>query len=91
MITMVSILLSDFFTAIDVMAKEVLNLKADARATSGWFIVETMGRKAGWLPYGVAVAGEANLVLAVEDLDETLMDQETQTLKLDDLCDRSST
>jgi len=77
-----------FFTAVDVMAKEVLNLKADAQATSGWFVVETMGRKAGWLPYGVAVAGEANLVLAVEDLDESLMDQQSQTLKLDALCDR---
>ena len=62
-----------FFTAVDFMAKELLNMKADASATSSWFIVETMGRKAGWLPYGVAIAGEANLVLAVEDIDETLM------------------
>ena len=57
-----------FFTAVDFMAKELLNLRADSRATSSWFIVETMGRKAGWLPYGVGIAGEANLVLAAEDL-----------------------
>jgi len=57
-----------FFTAVDVMAKELQNLRADAIATSSWFIVETMGRKAGWLSYGVAIAGEANLVLAVEDV-----------------------
>ena len=62
-----------FFTAVDFMAKELLNMQADASATSSWFIVETMGRKAGWLPYGVAIAGEANLVLAVEDIDDSLM------------------
>src|SRR4029434_1318404 len=28
----------------------------------------TMGRKTGWLAYGVAIAGEANLVVAVEDV-----------------------
>jgi ATP-dependent phosphofructokinase / diphosphate-dependent phosphofructokinase len=61
-----------FFTAVDVMAKELQNLRADAIATSSYFIVETMGRKAGWLSYGVAIAGEANLVLAVEDIDDSL-------------------
>jgi 6-phosphofructokinase len=61
-----------FFTAVDVMAKELQNLRADAIATSSWFIVETMGRKAGWLSYGVAIAGEANLVLAVEDVQGAL-------------------
>ena len=57
-----------FFTAVDVMAKELLNLRADASATSSYFMVETMGRKAGWLAYGVGIAGEANLVVAVEDV-----------------------
>ncbi|MCX5744901.1 MAG: 6-phosphofructokinase [Proteobacteria bacterium] len=61
-----------FFTAVDVMAKELQNLRADAMATGSYFIVETMGRKAGWLSYGVAIAGEANLVLAVEDVEGTL-------------------
>ena len=65
-----------FFTAVDFMAKELLNLRADAKATNSYFIVETMGRKAGWLPYGVAIAGEANLVLAVEDLVGGLMTTE---------------
>eukprot|EP00181_Compsopogon_caeruleus_P003855 CAMPEP_0184677532 /NCGR_PEP_ID=MMETSP0312-20130426/107_1 /TAXON_ID=31354 /ORGANISM="Compsopogon coeruleus, Strain SAG 36.94" /LENGTH=441 /DNA_ID=CAMNT_0027125445 /DNA_START=91 /DNA_END=1416 /DNA_ORIENTATION=- len=58
-----------FFTAVDFMAKEILNLRADALATSGYFIIESMGRKAGWLAYGAAIAGEANLVLSVEDVD----------------------
>ena len=61
-----------FFTAVDVMAKELQNLRADAMATSGYFVVETMGRKAGWLSYGVAIAGEAHLVLAVEDVEGDL-------------------
>jgi 6-phosphofructokinase len=57
-----------FFTAVDVMANELLNLRADAMATSSYFIVETMGRKAGWLAYGVAIAGEAHMVIGVEDV-----------------------
>jgi 6-phosphofructokinase 1 len=65
-----------FFTAVDVMAKELQNLRADAIATSSYFIVETMGRKAGWLSYGVAIAGEANLVLAVEDVQGALAIEE---------------
>jgi 6-phosphofructokinase 1 len=72
-----------FFTAVDVMAKEVQNLRADAIATSSYFIVETMGRKAGWLSYGVAIAGEANLVLGVEDVDDSLSMTEKGEKKLD--------
>jgi 6-phosphofructokinase len=64
-----------FFTAVDFMAKEVQNLRADAIATSSYFLVETMGRKAGWLSYGVAIAGEADLVLGVEDLADGLLDE----------------
>ncbi|MCB9542121.1 MAG: 6-phosphofructokinase [Myxococcales bacterium] len=70
-----------FFTAVDFMAKELLNLRADSRATSSWFVVETMGRKAGWLPYGVAIAGEANLVVATEDLTGDLITTEERTDK----------
>ena len=79
-----------FFTAVDVMAKELQNLRADAIATSSYFVIETMGRKAGWLSYGVAIAGEANLVLAVEDVTGPLAvieDGETR-LSLDALVER---
>jgi 6-phosphofructokinase 1 len=31
-----------------------------------------MGRKAGWLSYGVGIAGEANMVFSVEDVDEEM-------------------
>ncbi|MGE5184354.1 MAG: 6-phosphofructokinase [Acidobacteriota bacterium] len=79
-----------FFTAVDVMAKELMNLRADAIATSSYFIVETMGRKAGWLSYGVAIAGEANLVLAVEDVQGALAlpGSGDPKLSLDALVDR---
>ncbi|MEM9730111.1 MAG: 6-phosphofructokinase, partial [Myxococcota bacterium] len=68
-----------FFTAVDVMAKELLNLRADCIATSSYFVVETMGRKAGWLSYGVAIAGEANMVLSTEDVQGDLAIEETVT------------
>jgi 6-phosphofructokinase 1 len=61
-----------FFTAVDVMAKELLNLRADAIATQSYYVVSTMGRRTGWLAYGVAVAGEAHLVLGVEDVQGSL-------------------
>jgi 6-phosphofructokinase 1 len=79
-----------FFTAVDFMAKEVQNLRADAMATSAYFIVETMGRKAGWLSYGVAIAGEAHLVVGVEDVtgDLARQDGERTCVDCDALADR---
>ncbi len=68
-----------FFTAVDVMAKELLNLRADCIATSSYFVVETMGRKAGWLSYGVAIAGEASMVLSTEDVRDELAVEEAST------------
>src|SRR3569623_1516816 len=77
-----------FFTAVDVMAKELMNLRADAIATSSYFVIETMGRKAGWLSYGVAIAGEANLVLAVEDVTGALTVGDGKRLSLGALIGR---
>jgi len=57
-----------FFTAVDILAKELLDLRADAVATRTTFIVEVMGRRAGWLAYGAGIAGEAHLVIAPEDI-----------------------
>ena len=85
-----------FFTAVDVMSKELLNLRADAIATQSYFVVEVMGRMAGWLGYGVAIAGEAHMMIGVEDVVGDLIDEEagprdgliTVHLDLDALCDR---
>jgi 6-phosphofructokinase 1 len=57
-----------YFTAVHTLAEEIRNLLADAEATSNYFLAETMGRSAGWLAYGAAIAGEASLVLSVEDI-----------------------
>jgi 6-phosphofructokinase 1 len=57
-----------YFTAVDFLAGEVRNLLADAEANSTYFLAESMGRSAGWLAYGVAIAGEASLVVSVEDI-----------------------
>jgi ATP-dependent phosphofructokinase / diphosphate-dependent phosphofructokinase len=57
-----------YFTAVEVLAGEVRNLLADAESTRSYFIAETMGRSAGWLAYGAAIAGEASLVISVEDV-----------------------
>ncbi len=76
-----------FFTSVDFMAKEVLNLAADAQATSACFLIESMGRKAGWLSYGVAIAGEASMVLGLEDLGPELRD-DSGALDVHKLADR---
>ncbi|MGE3818689.1 MAG: 6-phosphofructokinase, partial [Isosphaeraceae bacterium] len=57
-----------YFTAVETLAGEIRNLLADAEAVQGYYLVETMGRSAGWLAYGAAIAGEASLVLSVEDV-----------------------
>jgi len=57
-----------YFTAVEVLADEIRNLLADAEANRAYFIAETMGRSAGWLAYGAAIAGEASLVISVEDI-----------------------
>jgi ATP-dependent phosphofructokinase / diphosphate-dependent phosphofructokinase len=57
-----------YFTAVEFLAEEIRNLLADAEASRAYFICETMGRSAGWLSYGAAIAGEASLVISVEDI-----------------------
>ena len=72
-----------YFTAVETLAAEIRNLLADAEATQSYYLAETMGRSAGWLAYGAAMAGEASLVLSVEDVagryraDEPATDPET--------------
>jgi len=57
-----------YFTAVEFLASEVRNLLADAEANQAYFLCECMGRSAGWLAYGVAIAGEASLAISVEDI-----------------------
>lgn len=59
-----------YFTAVEMLATQVKNLLADARSTNAYFLAQVMGRKAGWLAYGAAIAGEASLVIGLEDIPE---------------------
>lgn len=72
-----------YFTAVETLADELRNVVMDAEANKAYFLAETMGRSAGWLAYGAAIAGEASLVISVEDIvgkfrsDEEVIDPQT--------------
>lgn len=75
-----------YFTAVETLATEIRNLHADAEAGQAYFMVESMGRSAGWLAYGAAIAGEANKVISVEDItDEFLAPESTPDRKVMDI------
>ncbi|MFG0260865.1 MAG: 6-phosphofructokinase [Novipirellula sp. JB048] len=86
-----------YFTAVETLAEEIRNLNFDAAAGRSYFLCEAMGRSAGWLAYGAAIAGEASMVLSVEDItgalaDEEIINQETgesrKVMALDRVVDR---
>jgi 6-phosphofructokinase 1 len=68
-----------YFTAVETLASEIRNLLADAEASRSYYLTETMGRSAGWLAYGAAIAGEASLVVSVEDITGKYCAEETYT------------
>jgi 6-phosphofructokinase 1 len=76
-----------YFTAVETLAGEIRNLLYDAEAARTYFLAETMGRSAGWLAYGTAIAGEASLVISVEDItgkyrtEEEVIDPATQGVR----------
>lgn len=57
-----------YFTAVEMLAEQCYNLLADGRSTGTYYIAQVMGRAAGWLAYGAAIAGEASLVIGLEDI-----------------------
>ena len=68
-----------YFTAVETLGVEIRDLLYDAEATQSYYLAETMGRSAGWLAYGAAIAGEASLVLSIEDIIGELREEETTT------------
>jgi 6-phosphofructokinase 1 len=56
-----------FLTASNFAAREIRNIGNDAKSTSVWWMLEVMGRKAGWLTYASGIAGEATKMISVED------------------------
>lgn len=65
-----------YFTAVETLAEEIRNLNYDAAAGRAYFLCECMGRSAGWLAYGAMIAGEASMVLSVEDIAGPLAGEE---------------
>ncbi|MDR0870037.1 MAG: 6-phosphofructokinase [Planctomycetaceae bacterium] len=65
-----------YFTAVEMLALEIRNLLADSEATETGYISQVMGRKAAWLAYGAAIAGEASLVIGLEDIHRNWYDAE---------------
>ena len=76
-----------FFSAAHFAATEIRNLGADARSTQVWYVLEIMGRKAGWLTYASGIAGEATRMLSVEDYDGTF-DARVEAASMVDLMQR---
>ena len=67
-----------YFTAVEMLATQVRNILEDSAAAGAGFVVQVMGRKAGWLAYGAAIAGEASFVISLEDIpDEWKTTEET--------------
>lgn len=60
-----------FMSAAEFAAAEIRNLREDAKSTCVWYVLEIMGRKAGWLTYASGIAGEATRMISVEDFGPT--------------------
>ena len=73
-----------YWTAVDTAQKIILNLKADAQATDSFFIVELMGRKAGWITYAAGIAAEAIMMISGEDIESDEMDVDEIAGKITD-------
>src|SRR5262245_22195114 len=69
-----------FETARHIGAGIVHNLAEDARTTSRWYLIVSMGRAAGHLALGIGKAAAATLTLIPEEFT-------TRPVKLDHLCD----
>ncbi len=63
-----------YWSSVQAGQEALLNLKADAESTSSYFIVELMGRKAGWLTYAAGIAGEAVQMISTEDIEGDVLD-----------------
>jgi ATP-dependent phosphofructokinase / diphosphate-dependent phosphofructokinase len=74
-----------YWTAVDTAQKIMLNLKADAQATESFYIVELMGRKAGWITYAAGIASEAIMMLSNEDIEGDMLDAEKISEKIADV------
>jgi 6-phosphofructokinase len=59
-----------FPTARYVGTQLVKNLMRDSQTTGRWYIIETMGRRAGWLAQAIGLAAGATLTLIPEEFED---------------------
>jgi 6-phosphofructokinase len=73
-----------YWSSVQAGQEALLNLKADSESTSSYFIVEMMGRKAGWLTYAAGIAGESIMMISNEDIETDVLDIEKLAEKIVD-------
>lgn len=74
-----------YWTAVDAAHNIMLDLKADAQATDSFFIIELMGRKAGWITYAAGIAAEAIMMISSEDIEDDILDVDEMTERITDV------
>jgi len=74
-----------YWSAVQAAKEAILNLKADAESTNCYFIVELMGRKAGWITYAAGIAGEAVMSISSEDIEGDHLDLEKLAERIVDM------
>ena len=74
-----------FMSAVNYISTSIINIAADARSTNSFFIVEIMGRKAGWLTYASGIAGGAIKMIAREDIATIKLDINKLVEEISDL------
>lgn len=74
-----------YWSSVQASQEALLNLKADAESTGSYFIVELMGRKAGWLTYAAGIAGESVMMVSTEDLEGDEFDVEKMAERIVDI------
>ncbi len=72
-----------YFTAAEFLATEMRNLNYDAAAGQAYFVCEAMGRSAGWLAYGAAIAGEACVIMSVEDIVDSMAGTKRSSMSME--------
>jgi len=74
-----------YWSAVQACKEAILNLKADCESTNVYFMVELMGRKAGWLTYAAGIAGESIMMISAEDIPTKEMDLEKMANRIVDI------
>jgi 6-phosphofructokinase 1 len=59
-----------YFTAIEHARQDIKTYNVEVRTTECYFVLELMGRKAGWYTLGAGIAGEAVRMIGPEEIED---------------------